>query len=72
MHVRDIFWPTGLFVLSHKPVLPEELRDKRAPKALHESDIIHVRCTTYDEARTVEKLKAIIGDWDQYEQSADR
>lgn len=72
MHVRDIFWPTGLFVLSHKPVLPEELRDKRAPKALHESDIIHVRCTTYDEARTIEKLKAIIGDWDQYEQSADR
>lgn len=69
MHVRDIFWPTGLFVLSHKPIHPEELRDKRAPKALHESDIIHVRCTTYDEARTVEKLKAIVGDWDKYEQS---
>lgn len=64
MHVRDIFWPTGLFVLSHKPILPVEQRSKRAPKALHESDIIHVRCTTFDEARTVEKLKAIIGDWD--------
>ena len=64
MQVRDIFWPTGLFVLSHKQVLPEEQRSKHAPKALHEGDIIHVRCTTFDAARTEEKLKDIVGDWD--------
>ena len=34
MQVRDIFWPTGLFVLSHKQVLPEEQRSKHSPKAL--------------------------------------
>ena len=64
MQVRDIFWPTGLFVLSHKQVLPEEQRSKHSPKALHEGDIIHVRCTTFDAARTEEKLKDIVGDWD--------
>lgn len=64
MHVRDIFWPTGLFVLSHKHILPEELRDKRAVKAIHAGDILHVRCTTFDEERTIEKLKAILGDFD--------
>ena len=67
MHVRDIFWPTGLFVLSHKHTLPMELRDKRAAKAIHAGDVLHVRCTTFDEERTIEKLKAILGDFDAQE-----
>ncbi len=64
MHVRDIFWPNGLFVLSHKHTLPVDQRDKRAVKAIHEGDILHVRCTTFDEERTEEKLTAILGDRD--------
>lgn len=61
MHVRDIFWPTGLFVLSHKQILPLEQRDKRAPRAIHASDVLHIRCTTFDAERTEEKLTAILG-----------
>ena len=64
MHIRDIFWPNGLFVLSHKHTLPPEERDKRSPGSIHEGDMLHVRCTTYDAAHTEEKLKLIIGDWE--------
>ena len=60
-HVRDIFWPTGLFVLSHKHTLPIDQRDQRAVKAIHAGDILHVRCTTYDLKQTKEELKAILG-----------
>ena len=62
MHIRDIFWPNGTFVLSHKHTLPEDKRDKRAVKAIHEGDILHLRCTTFDEKATREKLVAIIGE----------
>ena len=62
MHVRDIFWPNGLFVLSHKHTLPVDQRDKRAVKAIHEGDILHVRCTTYDAKQTEEELVAILGE----------
>ncbi len=62
MHIRDIFWPSGTFVLSHKRILPDEQRDKRAVKAIHEGDILHVRCTTFDEEQTKEELAAILGD----------
>lgn len=65
MHVRDIFWPNGLFVLSHKHTLPPEKRDKRAMKAIHASDILHVRCTTFDIEQTKEELTAIIGEQDE-------
>lgn len=68
MHIRDIFWPNGLFVLSHKHTLPPDQRDKRAPGAIHEGDMLHVRCTTFDAAHTEEKLKLIIGDWESPEQ----
>lgn len=62
MHVRDIFWPSGLFVLSHKHTLPADQRNKRAINAIHEGDVLHVRCTTFDVERTEEELKAILGD----------
>lgn len=61
MHVRDIFWPNGLFVLSHKHTLPIDQRDQRAIKAIHEGDILHVRCKTYDLSQTKEELEAILG-----------
>lgn len=64
MQVRDIFWPNGVFVLSHKHTLPIDTRDKHAAKAIHERDVLHIRCTTFDEKHTEEKLKLIIGDWD--------
>ena len=67
MHIRDIFWPNGLFVLSHKHTLPADKRDKRAPGAIHEGDVLHVRCTTFDAPHTEEKLKLIIGDWEKTE-----
>ena len=62
MHIRDIFWPSGTFVLSHKHTLPIDQRDKRAVKAIHEGDILHLRCTTYDEKQTKEELVAILGE----------
>ena len=62
MHVRDIFWPNGTFVLSHKHTLSADKREKRAVNAIHEGDILHLRCTTFDEKSTKEKLVAILGD----------
>jgi H+/Cl- antiporter ClcA len=62
MHIRDIFWPNGTFVLSHKHTLPADQRDKRALKAIHEGDVLHLRCTTFDEKSTKEKLVAILGE----------
>lgn len=61
MHVRDIFWPSGTFILSHKRTLPADQREKRAVKAIHEGDILHVRCTTFDAVQTKEELAAILG-----------
>ena len=62
MHVRDIFWPSGTFILSHKRTLPEDQREKRAVKAIHAGDVLHVRCTTFDVEQTKEELVAILGD----------
>ena len=62
MHVRDIFWPNGLFVLSHQHTVPVDKRDKHAVKAIHASDVLHIRCTTFDKEQTKEELTAIVGD----------
>ena len=62
MHIRDIFWPNGTFILSHKHTLPLDQRDKRAVKAIHEGDILHVRCTTFDEKQTRDELTASLGE----------
>jgi H+/Cl- antiporter ClcA len=62
MHIRDIFWPSGTFVLSHKHTLPLDKRDKRAVKAIHEEDILHLRCTTFDEKQTRDELLSILGE----------
>lgn len=60
-HVRDVFWPAGLFVLSQKHTKPISEKDEHAAKAIHESDVLHIRCTTFDEGRTEEELTAILG-----------
>jgi len=65
MYVRDIFWPNGLFVLAHTHTVPIDKRDKHAVKALHASDVLHVRCTTFDEEQTKAELVAILGDQEQ-------
>ncbi len=62
MHVRDIFWPNGLFVLSHKHTLPADKRDKYAINSIHEGDVLHVRYTTFDVKQTEDELIAILGD----------
>ena len=64
MHVRDIFWPNGLFVLAHTHTVPIDQRDKHAVKALHPSDVLHIRCSTFDDKQTKEDLNAILGDQD--------
>ena len=58
MHVRDIFWPSGLMVLSHTHTVPVE---GHAAHQLQPSDVLHVRCTTYDCERTCRELEAILG-----------
>lgn len=61
-HVRDIFWPPSLFVLSVKhqePISPANV--KHTGKAICEGDVLHVRYTTFDEERTMAELEAIVG-----------
>ena len=61
--IRDIFWPTNLFVLSlqHDPNHNAEV-DEHGGKAIREGDILHVRFSTYDESATMEELMAIVGE----------
>ncbi|MBR2296234.1 MAG: chloride channel protein, partial [Clostridia bacterium] len=61
--IRDIFWPTNLFVLSlqHNENLDAEV-DEHGSKAIREGDTLHVRYSTYDEGITKDELLAIVGD----------
>lgn len=59
--VRDIFWPTGLFVLSQTHTKPIDPKNEHAAKALQASDVLHVRCKTFDEGQTKAELEAILG-----------
>jgi hypothetical protein len=60
--IRDIFWPTNLFVLSlqHDPNRRAEV-DEHGGKEIREGDILHVRYSTFDEKTTEEELLAIVG-----------
>lgn len=60
--IRDIFWPTNLFVLSlkHDETKGAEV-DEHGGKAIREGDVLHVRYSTYDEETTLEELLAIVG-----------
>ena len=56
--IRDIFWPTGLFVLS--TTHSKENADKHTHvEGLREGDTLHIRYTTCDEERSQQELDAI-------------
>lgn len=56
--IRDIFWPTGLFVLS--TTHSEEYSDEHThQEGLREGDTLHIRYTTCDEKRSQQELDAI-------------
>ncbi len=61
--IRDIFWPTNLFVLSvtHSEKSTADV-DGHGGSALRAEDVLHVRYMTYDEAETRRELLAIVGD----------
>lgn len=60
--IRDIFWPSNLFVLSlkHSRAADAEI-DEHGGKSIREGDILHVRYSTVDEIATNEELIAIVG-----------
>ena len=61
--IRDIFWPSNLFVLSIKHDDTKTAAvDKHGEKAIREGDLLHVRYSTYDEVQTREELMAIVGE----------
>ena len=62
MHVRDIFWPSGSFVLSCEHSTTASKNGKHTSKAIHGDDILHIRCATFDPERTCEELTAILGE----------
>ena len=61
--IRDIFWPSNLFVLSlkHDETKKAEV-DEHGGKEIREGDILHVRYSTFDESATREELFAIVGE----------
>ncbi len=54
--IRDIFWPTGLFVLS---TTHDESSSHRHEEELRAGDTLHVRYTTCDEEKSKQELDAI-------------
>lgn len=54
--IRDIFWPTGLFVLS---TTHEENSSAPHEEGLRAGDTLHVRYTTCDKERSQQELDAI-------------
>lgn len=61
--IRDIFWPSNLFVLSitHDPMEGAEV-DEHGDKTLHAGDVLHVRYLCYNEGKTRNELFAIVGE----------
>lgn len=61
--IRDIFWPTNLFVLSvqHSENSDAEV-DEHGSKAIREGDVLHIRYSSYDKTATDEELLAIVGE----------
>ena len=61
--VRDILWPSNLFVLSitRNPDAEAEV-DEHGGKTLHAGDVLHVRYVTYDQPTTNAEIMAIVGE----------
>ena len=68
--IRDIMWPSNLFVLSVKKADRDAEVDVHGGKQLQAGDILHVRYSTYDETETKKELSAIVGAQD-YEENID-
>lgn len=61
--VRDIFWPNNLFVFSVKHTDDRDATIAEADaKAIRAGDVLHIRYSTYDDAKTIEELRALVGD----------
>lgn len=61
--VRDILWPHNLFVLSVQHPHEEGARmDVHGDRVLGVGDVLHVRFSTFDERRTAEELRYIVGE----------
>lgn len=60
--IRDILWPSNLFVLSVKREVDTDAEvDVHGSKQLKAGDILHIRYSTYDEISTKEELISIVG-----------
>ncbi len=61
--IRDILWPSNLFVLSVKrKASADAVMDEFGEKKIREGDELHVRYTCYDQDAALEELCAIVGD----------
>lgn len=65
--IRDILWPSNLFVLSVKREEGEAEVDGHGGKQLKAGDVLHIRYSTFDEPATKEELISIVGyqDYDE-------
>ena len=71
--VRDIFWPSNLFILSIKYVTNDHVEvDERGGIAIRAGDVLHVRYSTYDSKETLRELFAIVGEQEIDEIRVDR
>ena len=61
--IRDILWPSNLFVLSVKrKASADAVMYEFGEKKIREGDELHVRYTCYDQDAALEELCAIVGD----------
>lgn len=70
--IRDILWPSNLFVLSVKPDEKKEIIDKDGDKHIHEGDTLHIRFQTFDLEATKQELFCLIGEQDLSETVAQK
>ena len=71
--IRDIFWPSNLFVLSVKYASNAHVEvDEHGGKEIRAGDVLHIRYSTYDHERMLEELYAIVGEQDIKEIEVDK
>ena len=71
-HIRDIFWPANLLVLSVQHARSQDsLVDEQGGRALCAGDVLHVRYTTYHDEQSREELLAIVGEQEYQSKEAD-
>ncbi len=68
--IRDILWPSNLFVLSIKHDESKPIVDRHGEKFIHEGDVLHIRYSTYDNLVTTKELIALVGEQDIAETKA--